>query len=229
MKFWLAHVFARPMCCVFAVVMMSTSSWWRCFVRSYRRWLVRLRPSWRQRILPMSCKQFQFSCWCFVFVDSDLLLLWEWFFISSFPLMLRRIRVKASESHILNANVFRRSAKTDAGLELFYNNLQLFHTACDQTQEFVVPIWTPLLFFPCGISVSLLMSTLSVLQLRDRMPCFQKCSIKSPFVSQFLFIFNLQLCVSGNRLFVSFCPCGCLWNCSTQHLLSPSIFLRWQV
>jgi len=30
-----------------------------------------------------------------------------------------------------------RSAKTDAGLELFYNNLQLFHTACDQTQEFV--------------------------------------------------------------------------------------------
>lgn len=115
-------------------------------VRSYRRWLVRLRPSWRQRILPMSCKQFNLTVDMF-FVDPHLLLLWEWFFISSFLLMQRIIRFKASESHILNANVFRRSAKTDAGLELFYNNLQLFHTACDQTQEFVVPIWTPLLFF----------------------------------------------------------------------------------
>ncbi|XP_024386714.1 mediator of RNA polymerase II transcription subunit 32 [Physcomitrium patens] len=30
-----------------------------------------------------------------------------------------------------------RTAKTDAALEQFYNNLQLFHAACDQTQEFV--------------------------------------------------------------------------------------------
>jgi hypothetical protein len=32
----------------------------------------------------------------------------------------------------------RRTAKTDDALERFYNNLQLFHAACDQTQEFVV-------------------------------------------------------------------------------------------
>ena len=146
-EFLVGTCIARPMCCVFAVVVLSTSSWWRCFVRAYRRWLVRLRPSWRQRILPMSCKQFNWIIDLLFFVDSDLLLLWEWFFISSSSLMQRIIRFKASESHILNANVFRRSAKTDAGLELFYNNLQLFHTACDQTQEFVVPIWTSLLYF----------------------------------------------------------------------------------
>jgi len=35
------------------------------------------------------------------------------------------------------ATDLERTAKTDDALERFYNNLQLFHAACDQTQEFV--------------------------------------------------------------------------------------------
>ncbi|KAG0581287.1 hypothetical protein KC19_4G239800 [Ceratodon purpureus] len=36
-----------------------------------------------------------------------------------------------------DASDIERTAKTDDALERFYNNLQLFHAACDQTQEFV--------------------------------------------------------------------------------------------